>query len=35
MYDNGSRKECKTKSVLNHEGMNARQAKEGANKFLI
>lgn len=26
MYDNGSRKECKTKSVLNHEGMNARQA---------
>ncbi len=26
MYDNGSRKECKTKSVLNHEGMNAVQA---------
>lgn len=25
MYDNGSRKECKTKSVLNHEGMNAMQ----------
>ncbi len=40
MYDNGSRKECKTKSVLNHEGMNARQANDHqlftrAQKFFI
>ncbi len=40
MYDNGSRKECKTKSVLNHEGMNAgrlmyHQLFTRAQKFFI